>query len=282
MMRQVEHHEHRAQPPHGRHVELALLDLRDPLNVGQAFRLAASLGVTHLHLLGRTPTPPNAKLNRTARGAQEEVQWSQATWDAALDGFRQNQLRVVAIEYATASVDMREVRARIAGQACVLVVGNEAHGLSKDVLAAVDEVAHVPMYGAISSFNVASALGIALWEWVRLPPRRSPNQVEDLILAAPRHGDLAVVAHDEQAPVLPQEADDVTEVDEVGVVDPVECGTRETLLHLLQVARNRDLTRAVEMDIGVGTVGLAANNVVDVDQFPSLDRGEAQAHRPPL
>ncbi len=167
MMRQVEHHEHRPHPTHGVPVELALLDLRDPLNVGQAFRLAASLGVAHVHLLGTTPAPPSAKLNRTARGAQDEVTWSAASWLEAMASFRQRGMTLVAIEYATASMDVREVRRLVAEEACVLIVGNEAHGLSKEALAAVEHVAHVPMYGAVSSLNVATALSIALWEWVR-------------------------------------------------------------------------------------------------------------------
>ncbi len=169
-MRQVEHHEHRPRAAHGRPVEVALLDLRDPLNVGQAFRLAASLGVARLHLVGQTPAPPNAKLNRTARGAHHEVSWSRATWADALAGFRERRLCVIAVEYATASVDLREVCTEVGDRPCVLLVGNEAHGLPKDILATVDHVAHIPMYGAISSLNVAAALAIALWEWVRRAP----------------------------------------------------------------------------------------------------------------
>ena len=157
-MRQLEHHEHRPLPGHGRRVSLALADVTDPLNVGHAFRLGASLGAERLYLLGRTPAPPNAKLNRTARGAQHQLAW---------EGFRQNGLRVVAVEYATASRDLRAVRAELGAAPVVLAVGNEAHGFAPALLDGADAVAQLPMYGAISSYNVATALAIALWEWVR-------------------------------------------------------------------------------------------------------------------
>ena len=166
-MRQLEHHEHRPLPAHGRRVSLALVDVKDPLNVGHAFRLGSSLGVERVYLLGQTPAPPNAKLNRTARGAQHQVPFTALPLAGAWEGFRQNGLRVVAVEYATASRDIREVRRELGDAPVVLAVGNEAHGFPPALLDAADAVAHLPMYGAISSYNVATALAVALWEWVR-------------------------------------------------------------------------------------------------------------------
>ena len=146
---------------------VALADVKDPLNVGHAFRLGSSLGVDHLYLLGQTPAPPSAKLNRTARGAQHQVPFTSLPLAGAWEGFRQNGQRVICIEYATDSRDVREVRKAYTGEPCVLVVGNEAHGFPPELLDAADAVAHLPMYGAISSYNVATAIAIALWEWVR-------------------------------------------------------------------------------------------------------------------
>ena len=167
-MRQVEHAEHRPAPHHGREVHLVLDGLRDPLNVGQAFRVGASLGVAHLHLCAGTPTPPAAKINRTARGAQHEVAWSAGPTLAALAGLAAAGVRTVAVEYATASRDVRAVAAEgPRGAAVALVLGNEAHGVSAEALAAVDAVAHLPLYGRVSSLNVATALALAAWEWVR-------------------------------------------------------------------------------------------------------------------
>lgn len=167
-MRQVEHQEHHPAPHHGRHVELVLAGLKDPLNVGQAFRTGASLGVAHLHLCDGTPAPPGAKLNRTARGAQHALPWSGGSTSEVLSGLRQNGLYALAVEYATESRDLRaiaEALPRTRGVA--LVLGNEAHGLSPALMAACDAVGHLPLYGRVSSLNVATALALATWEFVR-------------------------------------------------------------------------------------------------------------------
>ncbi len=165
-MRQIEHHEHVPSRHHGKHVEVALADLRDPLNVGQAFRICTSLGVRHLHLCGATPTPPLAKINRTARGAQHAVPWSSKPAHETLETFRASGGKVIGIEYATASVDLREL-SFVEQQPLLLVLGNEAHGIARDLLDSCDVVAHLPLYGPISSLNVATALALSVWEVVR-------------------------------------------------------------------------------------------------------------------
>ena len=166
-MRQLEHAEHVPAPHHGRHVEAVLAGLKDPLNVGQAFRLADALGVRRLVLAQPTPTPPNAKLNRTARGAQHRVTWASAALPALIDQYRDRAVYTVAIECASASRPLVEVAAELRHAPVALFVGNEAHGLPGALLEACDYVAHLPMYGSVSSYNVSTALAIALWEFVR-------------------------------------------------------------------------------------------------------------------
>ena len=167
-MRQIEHAEHRPQPHHGRRVVLVLAGLKDPLNVGQAFRIASAMGVGHIYCCDGCPAPPSAKINRTARGAQHQVPWSVGDSEEIILGLRQNKHHVVAVEYATASLDIREVVGAVDRAAAVgLVLGNEAHGLSPKLLAACDAVGHLPLYGSISSLNVATALAMAVWEVVR-------------------------------------------------------------------------------------------------------------------
>lgn len=167
-MRQIEHQDHRPSPHHGHAVDLVLAGLKDPLNVGQALRTAVSLGARHVYLCDGTPAPPAAKINRTARGAQHEVAWSTGETLAVIGSLHRRGVAVVAVEYATESRDLRRVVAQLPDAVPVaLVVGHEARGLSPDVLAACGSVAHLPLYGRISSLNVAAALALALWEVVR-------------------------------------------------------------------------------------------------------------------
>jgi len=167
-MRQVEHHEHVPHPHHGREVVLVLAGLKDPLNVGQAFRIGSSLGVAHVYCCDDTPVPPGSKINRTARGAQHQVAWSRGNTLEVLSSLRENKHYILAVEYATESKDIRALVADIdSKQAVALVLGNEAHGMTPELMAVCDGVGHLPLYGAISSLNVATALAMALWEVVR-------------------------------------------------------------------------------------------------------------------
>ncbi len=52
----------------------------------------------------------------------------------------------------------------------VLVVGNERAGLADDVLALLDHVVEIPVYGLPYSYNVATATAMALYEYCRQHP----------------------------------------------------------------------------------------------------------------
>ncbi|MFK8055147.1 MAG: TrmH family RNA methyltransferase [Saprospiraceae bacterium] len=167
-MRQVEHHEHVPTPHHGRNVVLVLAGLKDPLNVGQAFRTGSSLGISHIYCCGDTPVPPGSKINRTARGAQRHVPWSGGATEEVISSLRQNNFYVLAVEYATASEDIRVLVANLESDRPVaLVMGNEAHGMTSELMASCDGVGHLPLYGPVSSLNVATAMALAVWEVVR-------------------------------------------------------------------------------------------------------------------
>ncbi len=53
----------------------------------------------------------------------------------------------------------------------VLVVGNERTGIDPDILAMLDRVVEIPVYGLPYSYNVASATDMALYEYCRQFPR---------------------------------------------------------------------------------------------------------------
>ena len=54
----------------------------------------------------------------------------------------------------------------------VLLIGNETHGLSAGWRAACDEMVRIPITGAASSLNAASAATVVLYEAIR--QRRTP------------------------------------------------------------------------------------------------------------
>ena len=49
----------------------------------------------------------------------------------------------------------------------VLVIGHERLGITEDVLALLDHVVEIPVYGLPHAYNVATATSMALYEYCR-------------------------------------------------------------------------------------------------------------------
>ena len=143
---------------------LALLldSVAQPFNVGSIVRTAAAFGVEKLWLCGNTPDLDLPSVGKTALGtdrfleALREPSAAVAAKEAAADGFR-----VVAVELAAGALPMAE--APLAGDVC-LAIGNEDHGCSPALLAAVHSAAYIPQTGRVGSLNVAVAAAVAMAE----------------------------------------------------------------------------------------------------------------------
>jgi len=151
---------------------LILDRLQSPYNVGAIFRSAAGFRVDTLVLSGQTAPPRDPKVAKLAVGAERFVKWE--TVDRCLQAVERQRgagFVVVGVELATDAQPVWEVDLR---RDVCFVVGNEVHGINKEVLQTLDEVAFIPMFGRIGSLNVASATAIAMYEARRqhtaLPP----------------------------------------------------------------------------------------------------------------
>lgn len=163
---QLDHSHHR---PAGRTYPISVLahDMDVPMNVGSLFRLADALGIEHLYLTGSTPQPPNRKIRKTSRATEDNVAHSYATDPLELiEGLRETGTRIVSLEITSASRNIRSFATDAARPIC-LIVGAENEGVSDALLAASDEVVHIPMQGQNSSMNVATAAAIALFELIK-------------------------------------------------------------------------------------------------------------------
>jgi tRNA (guanosine-2'-O-)-methyltransferase len=143
---------------------LALLldSVAQPFNVGSIVRTAAAFGAECIWLCGNTPDLDLPSVGKTALGtdrflaAYREPAPAAAVKAAAEDGFR-----VVALELASGALPLFE--APLDGDIC-LAIGNEDHGCSPALLAAVSAVAYIPQVGRVGSLNVAIAAAIAVSE----------------------------------------------------------------------------------------------------------------------
>ncbi len=142
-----------------------LENIRSMGNVGSMFRSADGAGVGRLLITGFTAHPPRTEISRTALGAEEHVGWEY--WSRAADAvaaLRQQGYRVIGMELTTDSSELERLLEQRPLQGPVaFVVGHEITGISAEVLAVCDDVAHLPMLGHKDSLNVAVAFGLTAY-----------------------------------------------------------------------------------------------------------------------
>ena len=131
-----------------------------------AFRLADAFGLEAIWLGGTTPVPPNRKIKKTARSAQQWVPFvQQADLVAALVRAKEDGYCLLGVEITSASKALDEYCQAGLNQPTVMVLGAENRGIGEEVLAVLDQCVHISMYGRGSSLNVATALAIAMYAW---------------------------------------------------------------------------------------------------------------------
>jgi TrmH family RNA methyltransferase len=138
---------------------VALWGVNDPGNVGTVLRSALAFGASTVALGPGTADPYGPKAVRASMGALFEVPVARVREPGELPGRR------VAL-VAGQGVPLRELET---GGDVTFVVGAEREGVPARVVAACDEVAHIPI--ASESLNAAIAASIALYEASRMARR---------------------------------------------------------------------------------------------------------------
>ena len=138
-------------------------NVRSMHNVGSFFRTSDAFRVDEIILGGISGCPPHPEIAKTALGAEESVAWRHV--DDAVDEVRRLQAegwRVLVLEQAHCSVPLQEFRAT-PDEKYLLVVGNEVHGVSQEIVDLADTVLEIPQEGTKHSLNVAASTAIALF-----------------------------------------------------------------------------------------------------------------------
>jgi len=131
---------------------LALWGVNDPGNVGTALRSALAFGAGSVVLGPGSADPYGPKAVRASMGALFEVPVARVREVAELPG-----RRIALVARGGAPLDALEPHGDV-----TLVVGAEREGLSDRVVAACDEVAHIPIRS--ESLNAGMAATVALYE----------------------------------------------------------------------------------------------------------------------
>ena len=136
---------------------IALDGVSDPGNVGTIIRSALALGWDGAFILNDSCDPFNEKALRAARGATFKLPLGWGSWDDLNRLIKTNGLKPMVADIN--GTELSKVQGK---SGSLLVLGNEAHGPSKEAKALCEAVT-ITMPGAMESLNVAVAGGILMY-----------------------------------------------------------------------------------------------------------------------
>ncbi len=135
---------------------LVLDGLQDPGNVGTVWRTADALGADGLLLVNHCADRYNPKTVRATMGACFRL----PAWEMTVEELAALGLPLYA---AALGQDAQTVgRTDLSGK--TVVIGNEGHGVSEEVLALCQGCVRIPMRARCESLNAAAAATVILWE----------------------------------------------------------------------------------------------------------------------
>ena len=141
---------------------LALDDINDPGNLGTIIRLCDWFGITQLVCSNNTVDCYNAKVVQATMGSLTRVR---IIYTDLIDFLTETQLPTYTADMEGANVYKEKLPLK-----AVLVMGNEANGISNEVNAVIQQKLTIPRFGEAQqteSLNVATATAILLSEFKR-------------------------------------------------------------------------------------------------------------------
>ena len=142
-----------------------LESVRDPSNVGAIIRSAAAIGIDRLILSADCADIYHPKAVRASMGTIFNQHIDRVSdLSTTIGEMRKCGRRVfaAALDERALSLGQFEI---LAGD--TVVIGNEGHGLSDEVIAACSNSVIIPMSGRAESFNAAVAASILMWEFAK-------------------------------------------------------------------------------------------------------------------
>ena len=142
---------------------LALDDIQDPGNLGTIIRTADSVGLNQILISKGTIDPYNPKVIRSTMGAIFRVKIIECeNLGQTLKNIQKNNYQIVVTDLNT-DKSIYDIKL----QKNVIIIGNEANGVSEEIKNMADTRAIIPMFGKTESLNASIATGVILYEYVR-------------------------------------------------------------------------------------------------------------------
>ena len=133
---------------------LVLDNVQDPGNVGALIRAALALGWEAVILVGNCADPYGPKVVNASKGAVFRLPIISMV-PSALQRYCQGKIPLIAADLKGEPF--------VKKGACALILGNEGHGISSEIMLLSPDIIKIPLKGDMESLNVASAGSILLY-----------------------------------------------------------------------------------------------------------------------
>ncbi len=145
----------------GNKTKLIMLDdVSDPGNLGTIIRTAAGLGYDGIIMSPNTVDLYNEKVIRSTQGVMFKIPIIKANLQEVIKLLKKEKVFCIG----TALTNAKDVKHITKKDKFAICLGNEAKGISKEVLDNMDENVRIAMKNDVESLNVSIAAGIIMYE----------------------------------------------------------------------------------------------------------------------
>lgn len=142
---------------------VVLDDVQDPGNLGTILRTVDSIGLNQIIVSKGTADAYNSKVVRSTMGAIFRIKVIEVeNLSETIKQMRKHHFKLLVTSLQTNNsiydIDFNKK---------IIVIGNEANGVSEEIQNMADEKAKIPMLGKTESLNASVAAGVVLYEYVR-------------------------------------------------------------------------------------------------------------------
>lgn len=142
-------------------LQVAVENIHDPHNVSAIFRTCDAVGVPKVSLIYTIEEFP--KINKVSSASA--FKWVEKekfnSVEECYDNYRKRGFKIYASILSKEAINLYDMDLT---QKCLIVLGNENRGVSKEAAELADEKYYIPMRGMVQSLNVSVAAAVTLYE----------------------------------------------------------------------------------------------------------------------
>ena len=145
---------------------VVLDNIRSLNNIGSIFRTCDAFLISKIYLCGITAQPPNRKINKTALGSTDSVEWEYFKSTIKLiEKLKSEGVKIWSIEQVERAQKLNYIEKIDSKLKHAIVFGNEIKGVDQKIIDISENTIEIDQYGTKHSLNVSVAAGIVIWKF---------------------------------------------------------------------------------------------------------------------